>query len=94
MIINRRGLIIGLVSLVAAPAIVRASSLMPVRAIEYLSDGDILAILDSRLDRRMHASEVARSQKILRLVIPDEQNDAPYFRFSSYELLRTFDPNG
>ena len=31
MIISRRGLITGLVSLVAAPAIVRAGSLMPVR---------------------------------------------------------------
>lgn len=31
--INRRGLITGLISFVAAPAIVRASSLMPVRAI-------------------------------------------------------------
>lgn len=30
-LISRRGLITGLVSLVAAPAIVRASSLMPVR---------------------------------------------------------------
>jgi hypothetical protein len=33
MLINRRGLITGLVSFVAAPAIVRAGSLMPVRSI-------------------------------------------------------------
>lgn len=32
MMINRRGLITGLISLVAAPAIVRASSLMPIKA--------------------------------------------------------------
>lgn len=32
--INRRSLITGLVSFVAAPAIVRASSLMPVKAME------------------------------------------------------------
>lgn len=32
--LTRRGLITGLISLVAAPAIVRASSLMPVRAID------------------------------------------------------------
>ena len=32
MLLSRRGLITGLVSLVAAPAIVRASSLMPVKA--------------------------------------------------------------
>jgi hypothetical protein len=32
MLLNRRGLITGLASLVAAPAIVRASSLMPVKA--------------------------------------------------------------
>lgn len=33
---NRRGFITGLVSLVAAPAIVRASSLMPVRRVLIL----------------------------------------------------------
>lgn len=32
--INRRGLITGLISFVAAPAIVRASSLMPVKAVK------------------------------------------------------------
>lgn len=32
--INRRGLITGLISLTAAPAIVRASSLMPVKVID------------------------------------------------------------
>jgi hypothetical protein len=33
--LSRRGLITGLISFVAAPAIVRASSLMPVRAIAW-----------------------------------------------------------
>jgi hypothetical protein len=36
---NRRKLITGLVSLVAAPAIVRASSLMPVRAMQSVRRG-------------------------------------------------------
>jgi len=35
--INRRGLITGLVSFIAAPAIVRAASLMPVKSLERLS---------------------------------------------------------
>lgn len=35
MILSRRGLITGLVALVAAPAIVRASSLMPVSSIAH-----------------------------------------------------------
>lgn len=33
--LNRRGLITGLISFVAAPAIVRAASLMPVKADKY-----------------------------------------------------------
>src|SRR4051812_5817138 len=34
MLVSRRGLIVGAASLLAAPAIVRASSLMPVKAIK------------------------------------------------------------
>lgn len=41
---NRRGLITGLVSLVAAPAIVRATSLMPVRGIILPLDGTPLIV--------------------------------------------------
>lgn len=44
--INRRGLITGLISLIAAPAIVRAGSLMPVKAMKLilptLNVGDIV----------------------------------------------------
>lgn len=42
--INRRGLITGLISFMAAPAIVRAESLMPVKAIKLpiLHIGDIV----------------------------------------------------
>jgi len=42
-IITRRGLVTGLVSLIAAPAIVRAGSLMPVHALdpEWLSEGAV-----------------------------------------------------
>lgn len=40
--INRRGLITGLISLAAAPAIVRASSLMPVKVIRQITPQDIL----------------------------------------------------
>ena len=39
MITSRRSFITGLVSLIAAPAIVRAASLMPVKRMLWLSDG-------------------------------------------------------
>ena len=45
MIINRRSLITGLVSLIAAPTIVRVSSLMPVKLMEptpVIGDLDLL----------------------------------------------------
>jgi hypothetical protein len=45
--INRRGLITGLISLVAAPAIVRAGSLMPVKVMiepRFLSGTEINAL--------------------------------------------------
>jgi hypothetical protein len=52
-VVSRRGLITGLISLAAAPAIVRASSLMPVKAMEpVLTPQQIAeALLRSELDR-------------------------------------------
>ena len=44
--LNRRSLITGLISFVAAPAIVRASSLMPVKAIPW---DDILGLADGAI---------------------------------------------
>lgn len=52
--INRRGLITGLISFVTAPAIVRASSLMPVKAIKLpvLHIGDIVTFEDIKAFNR------------------------------------------
>lgn len=47
--ISRRGLITGLVSFVAAPAIVRAASLMPVKAFELDLDAVLRACHESIL---------------------------------------------
>lgn len=43
--LNRRGLITGLISLAAAPAIVRASSLMPVKVIKTLTPQEIINLV-------------------------------------------------
>lgn len=58
--IHRRGLLTGLISLVAAPAIVRASSLMPVRSFGIVSidpliihpdlGPEMMALLQARMD--------------------------------------------
>lgn len=48
--IGRRGFITGLVSLVAAPAIVRAGSLMPVKA---MTMADELALINARIHHAM-----------------------------------------
>lgn len=55
MVITRRGLITGLASLLAAPAIVRASSLMPVK---MLPTGALFGALDLAGDRDCVASVV------------------------------------
>jgi hypothetical protein len=49
---NRRGFITGLIALVAAPAIVRAGSLMPVRRMIELGEGDRMPYLASPMDIR------------------------------------------
>lgn len=43
---NRRKFLIGLSAIVAAPAIVRASSLMPVRSIEPFSGSHLIQLID------------------------------------------------
>lgn len=65
---NRRGFITGLMSLVcAAPAIVSAPSLMPVRAV-HVSDPDnieaILKLLDRRIDEAHNAIALAMNQAL------------------------------
>jgi hypothetical protein len=47
--VARRSFITGLIALVAAPAIVRAGSIMPVKAVAWSKD-ELLALLDRRLD--------------------------------------------
>lgn len=57
--LSRRGLITGLIALAAAPAIVRASSLMPVKVME----SDPFALLHYRMDEvyRITRDNMARS---------------------------------
>jgi hypothetical protein len=45
---NRRGFLTGLVSVIAAPAIVRAASIMPVRALVTDRFGHVPALLDAQ----------------------------------------------
>lgn len=49
MITSRRSFITGLASIIAAPAIVRAASLMPVKIIQPVDEQDIYALLAQRL---------------------------------------------
>ena len=49
--LNRRGLLIGIGALIAAPAIVRVESIMPVRAPRLLTMADILRAKASMIDR-------------------------------------------
>ena len=57
---NRRSLLTGALALVCAPAIVRASSLMPVRPF-YLEPADALAFSDSELV----AAAIAEKQRLM-----------------------------
>jgi hypothetical protein len=83
MIINRRGLITGLLSLVAAPAIVRATSLMPVWAMDDETFEEICARLSARVDDfHMRDSNISCS-----IVGKPIGESTPYFRFSEYETL-------
>jgi hypothetical protein len=66
--LNRRGLITGLISLVAAPAIVRASNLMPVKMMisSYQTNG---LTVDDFLEQIMVADAI--------------MNGESYFKFTS-----------
>lgn len=58
--INRRGLITGLISFIAAPAIVRASSLMPVKAMKAIKLTDYKALFNETADvcyGRLHVGD-------------------------------------
>lgn len=53
MLLARRGFLAGMVATLAAPSIVKASSLMPVRSIDRfasLSQAEIVALIESRID--------------------------------------------
>lgn len=59
----RRSFITGLIALVAAPAIVRAGSLMPVRQMQPESLEDLVAMLSRRIDvaERVMANNLLQS---------------------------------
>jgi hypothetical protein len=69
--IGRRSFISGLIALVASPAIVRASSLMPVRSVVW-DDATILAILEQRLDEAQR-----KTNQMLYDVMYSTINDPP-----------------
>ncbi len=78
--LNRRSLITGLISLVAAPAIVRAGSLMPVKLVE-LSIEDLLRLRIADAERVLAVS--------MQTIIYGNSEWMP-LRFSGVELF--FDP--
>lgn len=74
--LSRRGLITGLISLAAAPAIVRASSLMPVKVMEpALTMEQLLALRIADAERIMREA-MARCLYGDRLVWVDERQPA------------------
>jgi hypothetical protein len=89
MIINRRGLFTGFASLMAAPFIVRAASLMPIHAMADETFEEICARLSARVDE-FHMRPATVSCSITGKPIWES---APYLRFSSYDRLSTFVPS-
>lgn len=72
MSLSRRSLITGLVSLVAAPAIVRASSLMPVKAMPPANWLDqAYSLTKTQIDRNLYAdlTDVTRQAFVPRLYV-------------------------
>jgi hypothetical protein len=85
MLIARRSLLRGLF---AIPAIVAASSLMPLRGISLimpseLTDAEIIALLDKRLDDGMGGWNEAIQQ----WCPPKYTVAMPYARFSAYQSI-------
>lgn len=81
--LSRRGLITGLISFVAAPAIVRAASLMSVKAIktaypwtingvEIFFDDEVSPEMIALLHRRFKDAEAAMNAHITQLVYRDD----------------------
>ena len=86
---NRRGFLTGLASLVcAAPAIVSAASIMPVKAIRLPEPDNVEAILDL-LSRRIDAAHAAMHRAMCEALYSDRNGiaDAPYVRPYAYEVL-------
>jgi hypothetical protein len=76
-------------SLIAAPAIVRAASLMPVRALPTDNYDDMLDLLSRRIDATHKAMAEAMRRSLCSGMPYDGPAivDSPYVRFSSYETL-------
>lgn len=82
--INRRGLITGLISLVAAPAIVRASSLMPVKVIKPIS----YMTLDDYAERIMLPMIEKMQEQIASSIMYGES----YFKYSLNGIAPVIEP--
>ena len=87
-LLSRRSLITGLAGFVAAPAIVRVGSIMPVKAIslvEYLG-GEINGLTADRID----IADLIRARAILdNHDVPDDVPDEPHYVYAPHYL---YDP--
>ncbi len=64
MILARRSFLTGLASALAAPAIVKASSLMPVKAIRAPTEEEIYALLNERMNDVYRVTREAMARMI------------------------------
>jgi hypothetical protein len=64
---SRRGFITGLISLVTAPAIVRATNIMPVKAVRYLSNEEIVNVALRRLSEENRFLEAMNDKFLMDL---------------------------
>lgn len=88
MIIQRRAFLTGLASLLAAPAIVKASSLMPVKAIREPTNEEMMALLKQRMDE---AYQVTRES--MARILYGNPDFVPQ-RFTGFETIWVGEPGG
>ena len=86
MISNRRTFLTGLASLIAAPAIVRVSSLMPVKALRPATDEEIWALLRERMDEAYAVTRKSMAQSLFgigweKLALVEDYVGEPKFEF-------------
>lgn len=76
MSLSRRGLITGLISLVAAPAIIRVNHLMPISVVDEYNWTKYHVLVDSRLPEYIFVSRETYHNYIRALRIPNAYLDS------------------